>query len=201
MLKYRNAFTLAEIMVTLAVFGVLAGLLLPSIANVRPNKSKVMFKKAYYVAERMVYELVNDEDFYPSQGTTVGLDNTVIASYLGHSYEGNTKFCELFARKVNTTNDDIHCDALHSSPQGGGTYKAPTFVTTDGVAWYLPINNFANTQTLYVDVNSDKKPNCKYNKDKCPEPDIFEIKVEPDGKMLVDGVKEKEYLQSNDSLK
>lgn len=201
MFKDRNAFTLAEIMVTLAVFGVLAGLLLPSIANVRPNKSKVMFKKAYYVAERMVYELVNDEDFYPSQGTTVGLDNTVMASYLGHSYEGNAKFCELFARKVNTTNDDINCDTAHEKPHGNGSYSTPTFVTTDGIAWYLPVNDFARTQTLYVDINSEKKPNCQYNKTTCINPDIFEIKVEPDGKMLVDGIKEKEYLQSNDSLK
>ena len=55
MLKNKKAFTLAEVMVTLAVFGVLAALLLPAIANVRPNKNKVMFKKAYYVKSRLLY--------------------------------------------------------------------------------------------------------------------------------------------------
>lgn len=201
MLKNKKAFTLAEVMVTLAVFGVLAAMLFPAIASVRPNKSKVLFKKAYYVAERMVFELVNDEDFYPSQGEVIGFHNTVIASYLGHSYEGNKKFCQLFARKVNTTNDEIKCETANETPTGNGTYSVPSFVTTDGVAWYLPITDFANTQTIYVDVNTEKAPNCKYDATSCKDPDIFEIKVEPDGKMLVDGVKEKEYLQSNNSMK
>lgn len=205
MLKSKNGFTLAEVMVTLAVFGILAAMLLPAIANVRPNKSKAMFKKAYYVAERMVFELVNDEDFYPSQGEAAGLDNTIIASYLGHSYEGNNKFCELFARKVNTTDDDeIKCETANAVPNTNGTYKTPSFVTTDGVAWYLPISDFSTTQSIYVDVNGEKVPNCRYKEDApsaCKDPDIFEIKVMADGKMLVSGDKEKEYLKSNDSMK
>ncbi len=202
MLKNKKAFTLAEVMVTLAVFGVLAALLLPAIANVRPNKNKVMFKKAYYVAERMVFELVNDEDFYPSQGDLVGFANTVMASYLGHTYDDKEKFCELFARKVNTTDDDeIKCEAANAVPTGHGTYTTPSFITTDGVAWYLPISEFTDTETIYVDVNTDKEPNCTFDATDCKDPDIFEIKVEPDGKMLVEGEKEKEYLKSNNSMR
>ena len=101
MLKNKNAFTLAEVMGTLAVFGIIAALLLPAIANVRPNKNKVMFRKAYYVAESMVFELVNDENFYPTQGEIVGFTNTVLPSYLGHTYDVQDKFCCLFDRKVN----------------------------------------------------------------------------------------------------
>ena len=207
MIKKINAFTLAEVMVTLAVFGILAALLLPAIANVRPNKSKAMFKKAYYVAERMVFELVNDEDFYPTAGDTVGFANTVMASYLGQTYGGEAeadakkKFCMLFARKVNTTNDAVNCIAANSTPTGGGTYKAPSLMTTDGVAWYLPISKFENTETLYVDVNNVKTPNCAYNAATCKDPDIFAIKVEPDGKMYVEGTKEKEYLQANNTIR
>ena len=202
MLKNKNAFTLAEVMVTLAVFGILAALLLPAIANVRPNKNKVMFRKAYYVAERMVFELVNDEDFYPTQGETVGFTNTVLASYLGHTYEGQDKFCGLFARKVNTTDDDeIKCETVNSTPVGNGTYSTPSFITTDGVAWYMPISDFTDTETIYVDVNTDKEPNCEFDSNNCKDPDIFEIKVEPDGKMLVEGEKEKEYLKSHSSMR
>lgn len=209
MLKNKKGFTLAEVMVTLAVCGILASLLLPSIANVRPDKSKALFKKAYYIAERMVFELVNDDDFYPGQGEAIGLDNTIVASYLGQTFEGQSKFCGLFARKVNTTDDDaIHCDADHSVPTGNGTYKEPSFMTTDGIAWYVPFSKFetssSNTtgaQTIYVDVNNQKRPNCKYNATTCKDPDIFEIKVLPDGKMFVDGDKEKSYLRSTEVTK
>lgn len=202
MLKVRKGFTLAEVMITLAVCGVLASLLLPTIASVRPDKNKAMFRKAYYVTERMVFELVNDEDFYPSEGETVGLSNTIEADYLGETFEGNSKFCGLFARKVNTTDDDkIFCDAVHTTPTGNGTYKEPAFLTTDGLAWYLPYSDFADTQTIYVDVNNEKKPNCKYHATNCKEPDIFEIKVKPDGKMYVDGDMEKSYLRSTEFTK
>ncbi len=214
MLKGKNAFTLAELMVTLTVCAFLAALLLPAIAYIRPDKTKVLFKKAYYVAERMVYELVNDEDFYPTTGETVGLANTVMASYLGYTYGGDTdadaksKFCKLFARKVNTTTDDVHCDNAHSKPTitytGGGAFKEPSLVTTDGIAWYLPYSKFDKvagdtSEIIYVDVNNEAEPNCLYNANTCPRPDIFEIHVEPDGKMYVEGVKEREYLRSNNT--
>lgn len=226
MIKRKNAFTLAELLITLTVCGSLAALLLPSIAYIRPDKNKVLFKKAYYVAERMVYELVNDEDFYPSEGEAVGFTNTIRTSYLGYTYGGETeneaksKFCQLFGRKVNTTavtksdgtkrNDLVVCDLNHSTPamaySGGGKAKEPSFVTTDGVAWYLPYSKFDKTtaptaEIIYVDVNNEKEPNCLYNAQTCSKPDIFMIYVEPDGKMYVDGIKEREYLRSNTSTR
>jgi len=214
MLRSRKAFTLAELLVTLTVCAFLAALLLPAIAYIRPDKQKVLFKKSYYVAERMVYELVNDEDFYPTTGETIGFANTVMASYLGHTYGGETdaeaksKFCQIFARKVNTISDeDIHCDEAHSTPHlayiGGGAFKEPSFTTTDGIAWYLPFSKFDRNQPekIYVDVNNDKQPNCLYNASTCSRPDIFEIYVEADGKMYVDGVKEREYLRSNNTAR
>ena len=207
MLKSLKAFTLAEVMVTLAVLGVLASLMLPIIGQVRPNKSKALFKKAYFVAERMVYEMVNDEDLYPNTGTFVGFDNVSEVTYLSHDYghktdntKRNSKFCEIFARKVNTTSDTTHCDAAHAA--FGAT---PSFETTDGVAWYMPFSNFSTTpQISRVDVNGSNPPNCRQtagNATSCKNPDRFEIKVEKDGKIFVDGMKEIEYLQSNDSLR
>ena len=86
MLKKNKGFTLAELLITLAVCASLAAIIMPAIAYIRPDKKKVMFKKAYYVAERMVYELANDEDFYPTTGETVGLANTIQTTYLGHTY-------------------------------------------------------------------------------------------------------------------
>lgn len=203
MRKTRKAFTLSEIMVTLAVVAILASIMLPVINKTSPNKQKSLFKKAYYVAERMVYEIVNDEELYPSSSTSVGLDNVNKIEYLGQDFgskdneaKKKSKFCEIFAKKVNTSSDAVHCDASHSEFAEG-----PSFKTTDGVAWYMPYTDFKESpQVIKVDVNGDTPPNCTYSAD-CLNPDRFEIKVEKDGKMFVDGDKEKEYLTSNSLFK
>lgn len=219
MLKKNKGFTLAELLIALAVCASLAAIIMPAIAYIRPDKKKVMFKKAYYVAERMVYELANDEDFYPTTGETVGLANTIQTTYLGHTYGSSSneskqkgKFCSLFARKVNTNEDltynkgvlDVCKDASRSVPSGNGTYTTPTFVTTDGISWYLPYTDFKSANyndtdgaKIYVDVNGDEGPNCINSHVTDCKPDIFIIHVMADGKMYVKGDKEKEYLSTS----
>lgn len=216
MLKKNKGFTLAELLITLCVCAMLAMIIMPAIAYMRPDKKKVMFKKAYYVAERMVYELANDEEFYPTTGETVGLANTVQTTYLGHTYGSPSdetkqkgKFCSLFARKVNTTEDLTYnngvLDVCSSNPNysnlGKGTYTTPTFTTTDGISWYLPYTDFKSTNyndtdgaKIYVDVNGKEGPNCINERVTGCRPDIFIIHVMADGKMYVKGTKEKEYL-------
>ena len=203
MFNKKYGYTLSEILVTLAILGVLISVMLPTIVRVNPNKQKALFKKAYYVAERIVYELVNDDDVYPIAPGTSGFDNVGEVTYLGISYGSDTdaalqksKFCKLFARKVNTISDEANCDSAHTS------YYNPAFYTTDGIAWSMPYTLFpSNTQQIIrVDVNGATKPNCVYNS-KCPNPDRFEIYVSVDGKMSVEGVKEKEYLKSNSSMR
>ena len=60
----KQGFTLGEIAITIAVVGFLAAMFLPMIKNAIPNQEQLMFKKAYYLTERSVSELVNDEDYY-----------------------------------------------------------------------------------------------------------------------------------------
>ncbi len=228
LMKKVRAFTLAELLITLAVCALLATLLLPAIAHLRPDKKKIMFKKAYSTAERIVYELVNDDDYYPTTGEVVGLANAdVIANYLGYSYGGATtalqksKFCSLFARKVNTIgelvrNSDGIIDVCSENPSnnvkhepaGNGTYTKPTFVTTDGISWYIPYTDFPSTTTtseggtsttpydarIAVDVNGEDGPNCWHDQTDCSKPDIFYIHVMGDGKMYVKGELERKYL-------
>ena len=217
MKKYFNAFTLAEVMITLVVLGIMAAILMPVVKNLYPDKQMVMFRKAYYVAERMVYELVNDEDFYPSKEGKYGLDNVTAVSYMGKSFgdsdsetsdAAKSKFCGLFAEKVNVSDyDAIDCETAHAPTLDGGAASTPAFTTTDGVAWYMPISDFdpgdaptTFSRSIWVDVNGDLAPNCQYNADSCPKPDVFEIKVRTDGKIFVTGTKEKEYLKHNSSV-
>ena len=195
----KRAFTLGEVLVTLMIVGVIAALIIPIIKNAQPDKQKLMFKKAYTNVERIVTEMVNDDDLYPEVGDYVGLDNTTDVKVNDTTYTGNTKFCNLFAMKVNIIDDGaIHCPA---TPGGGGTYNTPSFVTAHSVAYYLPSTNFAADATITVDTNGDKDPNCFYNATSCKKPDMFEIIVGADGKVSVDGDLEKEYLKDTSVIR
>ena len=120
-LKTRKAFTLAELMVCLLLISVLATILLPAIMQNRPNKNKVMFRKAYYIIERVVSELINDDDLYPTNEelNVSGFANTAEVTYAGNTYSGASKFCNLFFEKVNTTTGEARCNmvVLTSSPR------------------------------------------------------------------------------------
>lgn len=189
----KIGFTMAEMMVCLAVLSIIATMLIPAVMKVKPAKNKIMFKKAYYLTERIVTELVNDEDLYATKIDKEGFDETGAAA-ADTSISGNTKFCKLFAQKVNTVSDTPNCVANQIA-----------FISSDGIEWIMPISNFAADAKIKVDVNGNaKKPNCMYNKTnptQCSDPDIFEIFIKKDGKMYVEDEKAKEYLRSNDTVK
>ena len=139
----KKGFTLGEMVVTIGVVGFLAMVLLPVIKDVMPNQEQVMFKKAYYTTERAVAELVNDEELYPEaeDGQTDYLGNTVEIEYKGEKYGGESKFCELFASKLNRTSD-IVCktegDKVAPTTFTNGADPVGNVTTTDTMVWLLP---------------------------------------------------------------
>ncbi len=62
----NKAFTLAEVLISIALVGIISAIVSPIIANLAPNKERVMFKKAYYSLASIVNLLVTDDLLYPS---------------------------------------------------------------------------------------------------------------------------------------
>lgn len=185
-----KALTLSEILIAMVIVGVLAKILIPVIMNVLPNKNKALFKKAYYVTEKVVNALLSDETLYPEDVVAPGFaytTNPVISD--GVTYQGTTKFCQTFATKVNL-GSDVNCSSVFN------------FKTNDGVTWALPTGAFVPgiPQVITVDVmggtttTNGNSPNCIYNAATCPKPDQFNINVYNDGKLSITGTKEMEYL-------
>lgn len=207
MKEKKLAFTFAEVLITLGIVGIIASIILASLKQHQPDRHKLLFKKAYNNIERVVTEIINDDYLYP-EGTKadgsayLGLDminNEVKINDDSTSYVGNKKFCNLFALKLNTiSSDDINCPG---TPGGNGSFGTPSFITNEGIAYYIPSTNFTGDTTITIDVNGDKEPNCKYNAASCPAPDKYEIIVSPDGGIHVDGDLEKSYLRSNTVVK
>lgn len=188
-----KGFTLSEVLTTIVVIGFLITLLMPTVNNLIPDKSKMLFKKAYLTAEETISEIINDDGLYPVDATNVGfMYTTMPVSVDGVSYSGTTKFCKAFASKADL-----------SGAENCGT--GFDFTTPDGITWDLPVGAFTlgGSQTITVDVlggttNTNKNnPNCTYNATTCTNPDRFNIYIYNDGKIAVKGTKELELLDIN----
>ena len=53
-MRRLKGFTLSELMVALAVIGILVAIVTPTIMKTRPNKKKMMIKNTFYTTERCV---------------------------------------------------------------------------------------------------------------------------------------------------
>ena len=198
----KKGFTLSEVMVSFMVVGVIAAIIIPIVASRKPDAERLLFKKAYYITERIVNDMINDETLYPEDSTKPGFSNTVAVTVNGKSYSGTEKFCKLFAAKVNTTGA-TDCTINSTPASGESNLNSGNFTTTDGITWHIPLTDFstATPLTITVDVNgttekTNTSPNCKFVSDSvCPKPDQFEISIEKDGKMSVSGVREIENLK------
>ena len=207
-MKKKNGFTMAETLLTLAIIGVVAAIVLPALKNTMPNNEMAMFKKAYYNTSRLVSELINDEDFYPDRETPEesGFSNVTIAdqtggdeaTFHGRTYFGPEKFCGLFGAKINTINEP-NCGA-RVNLDGNGNFRTP-----DGVVWSMPVSDWGNdTEDIYVDVNGiNKRPNCTRDDIpgivNCPRgtgPDRFRIIVHRDGRLELVSEIARQYVSS-----
>ena len=107
-----KGFTLTELMVALAVIGILVAVVTPAIMKTRPNKNKMMVKKTFYTTEQIVANLINDARLYPDMREACddnfeennpdvdpnsiycawGFDYTNKVTYDGEEYSGGKKF-------------------------------------------------------------------------------------------------------------
>ena len=154
----ERGFSLAEVLIIVACVIVIAILCLQVLKKIIPDKDARMFKKAYNLTARLVPSMAHDDELYPEvEGNNAPqyLGNTEWVIYQGKKYEGSTKFCGLFAAKINALSE-ISCNA--SASLDG---KA-TLTTNDGVVWVLPITEFKDLKTpgiIQIDTNGAKKPN------------------------------------------
>ena len=63
----KKGFTLTELLIALAVIGVLIAILMPVIMNIMPNQKVMMAKRANYTIESVVSNLLNDSACYPNE--------------------------------------------------------------------------------------------------------------------------------------
>lgn len=172
--KNKNAFTLAEILLTLTILGVVAAITIPLIQNIIPSTNKALFRKSYLTLQRAIENMLNNETIYPSDMTTrVGNftyqnDFNFVTDPTGAAGTKN-KFCYYLAQ-------NLRVDGTETCPTStDGSVPGIEFATTtDGSTWYIsPGNATAASQfilgnvgenyktKIIIDVNGkNKAPNC-----------------------------------------
>ncbi len=131
----RKAFTISEVLITLAIIGVLAAILIPVIDNVKPDKDRITYKKAIYSLNTAVSNAM-DSTVYSIAANS--------AAYWKDTNVGDSDFCMAVADSLNTAG---RVDCVSES-----SYDSPNFITTDGIRYWGLEGKFTdNERTIYVD--------------------------------------------------
>lgn len=186
--NYKFGFSLAEVLVTMGLLGVLTSMLIPVLHSVQPNQNKILLRKGYQVVERTVNLMINDDALYPDDD-----------AFANSTYGGGQKFCQNFQ-------DALNMVSYGTCPTSGG----PAYIgsTPDGIDWYYTAGTFTQSGNAFnnivaFDVNgSAKTPNCATTSMGLPsgytqcgtgkKADLFKVGIRWDGKIHMGGA-------SNDS--
>ena len=63
----KTGFTLTELLITIAIIGVVAALSAPVVTNLTPDKNKMMFMKNYNEVVAITEKLLSDPELYQTQ--------------------------------------------------------------------------------------------------------------------------------------
>ena len=186
----RAAFTLAEVLITLGIIGVVAALTLPTlIQNHQKQVYVTQLKKAYSTLGNAFNKMAVDEG-------VVDWNQTYCGSFYG-SYDGDEEsylkkqeqcFKQLLKQfkvvRSKTSKDNlIWNDIVYCSSYGCTRQENDEFITTDGITYIFPCAGiFYSSDGVLVDVNGIEKGPNKEGRD------VFAFGISlDDNKILPDG--------------
>lgn len=155
----NTAFTLAEILITLGVIGVIATMTIPTLMkDIQDTQFKTAYKKAYSVASQAWLMAYNNGNLalctqVDSLGGTCNHDNFI-------AFKNQMKV----AKDCGT--DTASCwnmSGEKSFQNASPTTDALAFIDNSGTAW-AQVNSTPDSEVL-IDTNSNKPPN-KYGRDR-----------------------------------
>jgi prepilin-type N-terminal cleavage/methylation domain-containing protein len=153
--KIKKGFTLAEILVTLATIGVVAGITIPVLNNAKIDKDTVVYRKALYSLQQAAHSFMNGTGYQKMYREADKPSEDLFLNNLT-----NKQVCEGLADEMNTRGK-IDCN-LHS-----GNSDEPNFITTDGIAFYnLGGNSNFEHKVVFVKRIAERKSETEARKKK-----------------------------------
>lgn len=184
-------FTLAEVMVTLMVVGVVAGITIPILFDVKADKDTQVYRKALYTLQRGAYNFMNGTGYLKLQEQVANYDETIYLSNFT-----NRQVCQALAEEINTrgylenendTSHDIDCTDNSGCDNDGKNcqYDQPNFVTTDGIGFYnLGGSGLFSEKNIFVRLVDERKSETESRKKKGGS-DFMRINMNNRGKFSV----------------
>ncbi len=164
----NNGFTLAEVLITLGIIGVVAAMTLPTLVQNQQKRSlEVATQKFYstmsqavkkYMADEGVDDLRNTPLTDMSEDESGGEDAYKACEDFVQKYLKVAKVCEngCFADNYKRLNGEI---SIVHGLKSEEKYYTGTFMLTDGAVFDINAGSSRYPIELYVDVNGRKGPN------------------------------------------
>lgn len=172
--NFKKGFTLAEVLITLGVIGVVAALTMPTlITNYQKKQVETQLKKAYSEIAQAIQKAESEHGLLETWDTS-NFDNALErATYFGNNYLfQNIKTVEKCVPSSNACWSENIVKLSGESIDEGGTASSSllknshnvSYVTASGYSVYYWLHRVGNGMWYVVDVNGLKKPN-KIGKD------------------------------------
>ena len=196
----KRGFTLAEVLISLAIVAIISAIMLPLVNKFKPDTNKIMYLKTYdSIVEAvrfagnstLIYSPVDaagnrfEEIPFANTDAVTLSDGTAIVG-------GPAKFCAVMANSLNLDNSNNFACSAASATDFWNNYNDSTaffnisFTAANGVQFVILSEKGANSyrSDIYFDVNGNKEPNCIYNSNTCDKPDRFKLTVNARGQIM-----------------
>ncbi|MBQ8635875.1 type II secretion system protein [bacterium] len=124
----KPAFTLAEVMITLVVVGILTGILMPVAFHSAPSKNIAKFKKANATLNTVIQELIRSDKYYKDGDLGMKADGTLV--------KDKTYFCQTFADVISTKS--VACSSFDVTT---GSHAEIDIDQNQAQSWFQTIEN------------------------------------------------------------
>lgn len=153
----KKGFTMMELLVVLAVLGIVGALLAPTISKILPDNNFAMFKKAYLTFSQVNEELVNDARIYPTGDLNEPDESQTPAGVNSAYYRNFETKLNIMTNKGTSTHDHTTADGV-----SWGYWSSFNTKTYNGCEDYneVGVKIPANYTFVLVDINGEgHKPN------------------------------------------
>ena len=188
----KFGFTLAEMVVSMAVVGVIAAISAPLVNDVIPDRKKVQVLKAYKQLTKINQDILSNPGLYMgSNGAEPSLNDTrspvnqdiIDDATLRESAVGENKYIAILAHMLNVDGGDVN-------------FANKTFNTSDGLFWNV---NYVSDSSSTVSIDLKDGKGCIHSPD-CPKPDKFEFFVANNGRVIGKDSLTRTYLANPHNL-
>ena len=193
----KKAFTLAEVLITLGIIGVVAAITAPMIDGIMPDKNKAKVLKVYKTICDANKEILNDRSLYLSVDENENDDDSACVGLRCVKQPTNPYYSDPRFNSVSKygaiLSKYLDAEVLFSKR---GDHRT-NFVTPDGVYWGIYGGlGFAEEIMIDVDISEDS-PNCWYGVcEKNQHPDWYCFLVKENGQVFPNDPLTAAYLKN-----